>query len=316
MRNLNEMDLSELKAKLDSLATAKECPVVYVENGNKPIAMPDFKAIINEKTGEVETVASKGYVTIQHKDAFGAVLDAVAAASKGAKFRASVMEQGGRAWMTVVFSQITADDGLNGIELGINVRNSFDKTSALKYSGSTKENKEGHFEFFGYRLACMNGMTVKVELGDISKLNVVPKARAKVGDIVEVRKEAVFDPRKAEVEAVKATIRHFGKNTKMDLERVAEMIMALPLVARRLEEQIKAVQKVSYTTDEANARLTEVGFGDRLREKIMERYKSEEQTAWGLYNATTAYATHDEKVSPLAMERTYKRAALIMEARA
>ena len=118
MRNLEKIDMTALKAKLDNLATAKECPVVYVEQG-EPKAMPDFKAIINEKTGEVETVASKGYVTIQHKDAFAAVLDAVAAASKGAKFRASVMEQGGRAWMTVVFSDITADDGVRGIELGI-----------------------------------------------------------------------------------------------------------------------------------------------------------------------------------------------------
>jgi hypothetical protein len=312
------MDLSELKGKLNELSTAKECPVVYVAEGvggdKIPYSMPEYKAIVNEKTGKVETVASKGYVTIQHREAFAAVLDAMAAASKGAKFKASVMEQDGKAWMTVVFSEIKVDDGVQGIELGIKVKNSYDKSSSLKYSGSSKENREGHFEFFGYRLACNNGMTVKVSLGDISNAKLVPRAQAKVGDLVDVRKEAVFNPSAEELAVVKTTIRHFGKNTKMDLERVGEMIMALPIVARRLEEQIKAVQKISLDDKEAIVRLKEAGFGDRLIEKIMTRYANEEQTLWGLYNAATNYATHED-ISPLATERNLKRAEGLMVAK-
>jgi len=314
MKTLTSMDLEEIKKQLDGLATARECSVCYVERVDgqtRPTEAANYKAVINNKTNEVETIASKGYVIIQHKEAFNAVLDAMAASSKGAKFKASVLEQNGRAWMTVVFSDIKADDGLNGIELGIRVTNSYDKTSALKYSGTTRENKEGHFEFFGYRLACMNGMTVKVSLGDISKLNLTDKLRD-VGDVV-LKKEFVVD--KVEEQTVKTYIRHFGKNTKTNLERVREMMLALPVVAKRLEEQIETVKHISFTAEEAEAKLKEIGFGERTIEKIMERFKADEMTAWGLYNATTAYATHEEKVSPLSMERILKRAEAIMEVR-
>lgn len=309
-KKLSEMDIEELKAQLNGLATAKERPVVYVEelaDGTKmPVEAPDHKAIINEKTGEIETIASKGYVIIQHRDAFGAVLDALVASSNGAAFKANVCEQNGRAWMTVVFSNMRADDGMKGIELGIKVTNSYDKTCALKYSGTTKENDEGKFEFFGLRLECMNGMTVKVPI-DFATLEVKDKADAKVGDIVGVEK--VYQMEQKEVSSY---IRHFGKNTEANVARVHQMIMALPIVAKRLEAQIKRVQAISLTSDEAAKRITELGFGERVAKRIAERFQLEEQTAWGLYNSITAYATHDEKVSPLSMDRTLKAAEKIM----
>ena len=312
MKQLSEIDLEELRGQINGLATAKECPVVYVEQteqGNVPKSAEEYKAVVNEKTGAVECIASKGYVVIQHKQAFDAVLDAVAAASRGAKFRASVMEQNGRAWMTVVFSDVKADDGLDGIELGIRVTNSYDKTCALKYSGTGKQNLEGHFEFFGLRLACMNGMTIRVNLGDISKLNLTDKHRA-VGDVV-LKKEFKVD--KADVQTVKTYIKHFGKNTQMDMDRVADMFMALPVVVKRLEEQIRTVKGISLTSKEAEARLVELGFGERTTAKVLARFRREEMTAWGLYNAITAHATHESKVSPLSMERTLNRAQGIME---
>jgi hypothetical protein len=313
MRNLTETDLEDLRAKIGELATAKECPVVYVEEGNNPKPCEEYKAVVNEKTGKVESIASKGYVIIQHKEAFEAVLDAVAAASKGARFKASVLEQEGKAWMTVVFSDIKADDGMQGIELGIKVTNSYDKSNALKYSGTQKENQEGHFEFFGYRLACMNGMTVRVSMDELNldKLEVKEKSKAKVGEIVAVAREKVGAGKQI-TGAASSYIRHYGKNAKANVERVREMMQALPAVAKRLEEQIAATQKISLNMEEATKRLEELGFGPRIQEKMLERYKHEEQTAWGLYNAITAHATHSEKVSPARMEKVLKTAEMVM----
>ncbi|VVB58110.1 Uncharacterised protein [Candidatus Anstonella stagnisolia] len=313
MKNLNEMDLAALRENLNGLATARECPVVYADNVDGqiiPKACPDYKAIVNNKTGKVEAIPSKGYTIIQHKDAFSAVVDALAAATKGQKFKAEVMEQNGRAWMTVVFSDVKADDGCDGIELGIKATNSYDKTSALHYSGTSKQNKAGFFEFFGLRLVCKNGMTVKVPLGDISKLTFNDKANAQVGDIVDIVKQQAV-----ETNQMRTSIRHFGNNTQMDITKVGEMIMALPIVARRLEEQIKAVKSISCTKEEAVKRLEELGFGDRASASIMARYMSDEQTVWGLYNSITAHATHEEKVSPLSTERILKKAEMLMTVR-
>jgi hypothetical protein len=313
MRSLKETDIAELKSQLDNLATAKGYPIVYVkqaeDGSNLPVKAEDYQAVVNEKTGKVETVASKGYVIIQHKQAFGAVLDAMVAASNGATFKSSVIEQNGRAYMTVVFSDMVADDGASGIQLGIKVTNSYDKTTALKYSGTNKENHEGRFEFFGLRLACQNGMTVKVSIEDFANLNVVNKAEAKVGDFVGVVKEES----KQSVYEAKSYIRHYGKNTEQNVEQVRNMILALPSVAKRLEAQIKATKSVSMTAEEAAKRLESLGFGTRMSKKVMEQFAAEEKTAWNLYNCVTSYASHTEKVSPRNMENILQKAQAIME---
>lgn len=310
------MDLQELKSKLAGLATAKEAPLVWVDEtaGMAPIPMPNHKAIINEKTNKVEAVTSKGYVIIQHKEAFAACIDALAAAKEGAKFKASVMEQGGRAWMTVVYEDAVANDGKSGIEIGVSISNSYDKTSSLKFGGSQGNYKQTGGEisvgFYGLRLACMNGMSVRIPIGDFTKINVVAKEQAKVGDIIEVG-EREIDTREFEMEmthAANGSIRHIGKNVQINLERLNQMIMALPQVAKLLEQKIAVAQKIAMTKEEADKRLEEIGFGETIRKRIMARFELEEANAWGLYNSITAYASHEEKVSPRSMERSLKRA--------
>jgi len=313
MRNLKEMEIGELKQEIDALALVEKCEVFT----NTPVApeqralVPEYKAIRNMKTGAIETIASNRYTIIQHKDAFGAVLDALVAVSNGSKFSARVVEQGGRAWMTVVFTGISADDGANGIELGINVRNSHDKSSSLRYSGTQSK---GVFEFFGYRRVCSNGMTIRIplaELGDLNKVQVKGKA-AKKGEIVAIKPELV-----GKVEgAVRTSIRHVGKDVDVHLERLNQMFLSLPAVAKHLEARIKAVKKISFTAKEADERLEEIGMSDRVRKRVLELYQREEQNAWGLYNAMTAHATHDASVKPSRMDWLLGKATGLLEVKA
>ena len=309
MRSLGQTDLATLKARLNELSVAKAAPVFWADEQNNPHPSEDHKAIVNVKDGHVFAIASKGYTIIQHKDAFEAVVDALAAMGPDAKIRASVMEQGGRAWMTVVYEGEVAQDGAAGIALGLKVSNSYNLTSALKYSGSSKENVEGKFEFFGLRLACMNGMTVRVPI-DFNTLEVVPRAEAKKGDIVDV---VYAHNGGVHRDVANSYIRHFGKKALVDVERARQMILALPLVAKSLERQIKNVKMIAYDREGARIRLKELNFGPLLQERILKRFdQGEESTAWGLYNAITAYATHEEKVSPSNMENTLKVAEQIL----
>jgi hypothetical protein len=293
MRNLEQIDLNELKSRLDSLSTASEKPVVVVEKDNTPRPALEFKAIVNDKDGTIHAIVSKGYTLIQHKAAFSAVVDALATIRSNDKVRATVVEEKGRAWLTVTFPEIKVDDGEAGIELGFKVKNSYDATTALTYSGTQRKSKweESHFEFFGYRLACMNGMTMRIPM-DFTK-PVVEKKDAKVGDIVNVKLEKVEAGIQTTTEAAASGyIRHYGDKALLNLERMRQAFLQLPEIKRQLEQTIQTVRAISLTTEEAGKRLKELGFGERVVNDIMERFKIEEQTQWGLYNSITTEATH------------------------
>jgi hypothetical protein len=320
MRSLTSMDLNQLKLQLNGLATAKERPVIYVEKAadgsNIPVEVKDYKAIINEKTGKVENMASKNYVIIQHNEAFSAVIDALAATKGGSPFKASVMEQNGKAWMTVVFEDAVADDGAKGIEIGLSISNSYDGTSALKFGGSqNKFNREISIGLYGLRLSCMNGNVISFPIGDITSIvEAVPKKEAKVGDIIGYKTKTILNEKLEPQAVARTSIRHMGQNVQINLEQMRQIILALPQVAKRLEERIKAAQQVSLSSEEANVRLEELGFGPRLREKILTRFKQEEQTIWGLYNGSTSEMTHGKTVSPQRMENGLKQAERLLTA--
>lgn len=310
-------DLESLKQRLNGLATAAEKPIVVVDKTESGEVVPqpadEFKAIWNNKTSKVANIVSKNYALIQHKDAFEAVLDALAAMKENPKVKASVEEFKGRAYMTVVFEDIKADDGADGIEVGFKVSNSFDKSASLRYGGvqskKHQEKVEEHFEFFGYRLVCGNGMTVRVP--NVSIETEVKGAQAKVGDIVEVKLEHVPEHIKTtitEEAAVRTTIRHYGKNAIPQVLAVRDAFLKLPLVLKGLEEQIAFAKDIGMTREQAAKALKDLHFCDRTIEKLLEGFAVEEQNQWGLYNAITNYASHTDKLSAVAVERTLKMA--------
>ena len=125
MRKLEEMELKQLKERLNGLSTAHESPAVYVEkteNGELvPVQSKRHKAIVNDRTGELENFVSKDYVVIQHRDAFAAIVDAmIVLKGENQKVRASLAEEKGRAYLAATFPEIRVDDGEQGIELGFN----------------------------------------------------------------------------------------------------------------------------------------------------------------------------------------------------
>ena len=339
MKGLEPMELRELKNRLNGLATAHEESVLRIERDALgqivPVEMKEVKAIVSNKKDAKgnptsEVVVSKQYSLIQHQDAFSAVVDAlVAIKGDSVQVKASVMEYKGRAWLTCVFPEIKVNDGADGIELGFTATNSFDKTSALSYGAKQKShhNNEnagaeldyGHFEFFGYRLACMNGMKIRVPLSaEIMLTEDVVKENAKVGDLVDVRLEKVDEkgvvPEKMVLEetATKTYVRHYGKNVTLNLQKVKDMFMEIQHYIPILEARIKASQEMPMSVQEATELLNKNAFGPRAIEEILKQFAHEEQTRWGLYNSITNIATHGEKKSPMATERMLRQAEVVM----
>ena len=297
MRSLQVMKIEQLGKLVEALPSVKEVPLDFIWDGRLKNA-DRYKALVNEKTGYLEAVVSRSYSVVQNKDAFGAVVNTLQEACPDAKIRASVLLDKGRAWMSVVFSDMKADDGAQGIELGFTMMNSYDRSSSVHFGG-TQNRQSGHFEFFGLRLACMNGMTMRVPISDWDKLEVKNAADARVGDVVGVSKEFVGETVQEAASAL--SFRHIGRVDRK-LEGVSLMVSALPCAATLLRARVKKMHAESMNAFEARARLNKLGFGPRTTQSIMACFASEENTAWGLYNAVTHHATHGARVSPRRMQ--------------
>jgi len=297
VRSLQVMKIEALGKLVEALPSVKEVPLDYIFDG-RLVGARNYKALVDSKTGNLEAVVSKSYAVVQNRDAFGAVVETLRETCPDAKIRASVLQERGRAWMSVVFSDIKADDGADGIELGFTVMNSYDRSSSVHFGG-TQNRQSGHFEFFGLRLACMNGMTMRVPIADWDKLEVKNAADARVGDIVGVSKE--FVGKTVEEAATALSFRHIGRVDRK-LEGISLMVSALPCAATLLRARVKTMHAEPVNAFEAREKLNKLGFGPRTNQSIMACFASEESTAWGLYNAVTHHATHGARVSPRRMQ--------------
>ena len=306
MRSLQVMRIEELGRRVEALPSVKEVPLDFVWDGRLENAAR-YKALVNEKTGYLEAVVSRSYSAVQHKEAFGAVVGTLQEACPDAKIRAAVLLDKGRAWMSVVFSDMRADDGAQGVELGFTAMNSYDRSSSVHFGG-TQNRQTGHFEFFGLRLACMNGMTMRVPIADWDKLEVKNKIDAHIGDIVGVSKE--FVGKTVEEAATALSFRHIGRVDRK-LEGVSLMVSALPCAATLLRARVKTMHAESVNAFEAREKLNKLGFGARTTQNIMACFASEENTAWGLYNAVTHHATHGARVSPRRMQEMLTQVEVI-----
>ena len=256
MRNLDVMTLAELDAQINGLSTVREVPVGYIDNSEMTNA-ENYKALINNTTNEVEAIVTQKYKVVPHAVAFGAIVKGLANINPAMEVRASVHEENGRAWMSTTFKDMTAFDGADGIELGFTALNSYNCSTALRYGGKqTNLFDNGHMEFFGLRLACMNGMTHKVKI-DWNNLVVKDRSIAKIGDIVGVELDKVPD---VEVARLQASRKHVG-DMLAHIQKVEQMFAALPYVVKEMEMSVRQAKRSEISLQEAGKLLTEQGIG-------------------------------------------------------
>lgn len=218
-------------------------------------------------------------------------------------------EENGRAWMSTTFKDMTAFDGADGIELGFTALNSYNCSTALRYGGKqTNLFDNGHMEFFGLRLACMNGMTHKVKI-DWNNLVVKDRSIAKIGDIVGVELDKVPD---VEVARLQASRKHVG-DMLAHIQKVEQMFAALPYVVKEMEMSVRQAKRSEISLQEAGKLLTEQGIGPRISKRVLDVFANDKEfNAFGLTNAITAYASHDDRVSMMVMDDLLRVADRVM----
>ena len=311
---MRAMSLSELETALDSLATFSERSV-YVADETETgqilgtQKLDTYKCIWNNKLNAPATIASQGYITIQHKEVLGALVSVLKETMPDAKLKASINEYQGKAEVKAVFEKFTAEDGAEGVECGISMLNSGDRTTSLKVSGSEAGFKST-FEFCALRLVCLNGMTVRVSGAEIDfNKAIVPKEGARVGDYVG---SGLHETRELlNTQEVRTDIRHYGQKAKLEVKAISNCLLQLPSVVSGLETQIKTAQGLGISGLDAENWLKTLGFCPRTTEKLLEGFKTEEATAWGLYNAGTRYFSH-EPMSMLAQNRGLRQIAPVL----
>lgn len=183
--------VDELRAIVDTLDQAEERPVFVGDN-----LVEEYKGIWNVGTDALSVIASEGYSLVQHRDAFGLVVDGL----DGKEFYGKVYNYHDYVAIEIFFPELKIVDDEEGLDLGIKVVNSYNRSASFK----------GHAT--AMRLVCTNGMYLRkiipdlqfshIHVGNLSEsighifeefFDNLGKATAVVEDIIQVAMGTFID---------------------------------------------------------------------------------------------------------------------------
>lgn len=193
---------------------------------------PRFLAVVNNATGDVESLVSDKYTLIQHREIFQPVIDAFIAL--GIKISGKVTYDKGRCYADIIFdderfkvdvadrSKMKKGDVIN---FGMRFFNSYDKT--LSFGA----------EAYAVRLVCLNGMVSPVNIKAIREVHAGDKSfvAKSIGQIVKAL--AAESPKFADVVA----------RTRQEIvteAMIRELFTAWKMGAKHVEALMKQVKKL------------------------------------------------------------------------
>ena len=297
--DMKVISVDELERSLGDLSPAEKREVWIEKYGTTELEkLSKARALVNPRNGYVYDVVSNRYALIQHKDAFKPVLETLKTMGKN-QVRAEFIQNKGRAWMSIVFPETTINDGQDGIEMGIQMKNSYESGMSLQIT-STRSYYEGRFlTFFGYRRVCSNGMMVRVPWTEINK-------GAKVD---EIRKEYVTE-KEVGLGSFSTRIWHSGSSEKK-MEQISRIVKTLTDCIPYIQTLVDKARQHHLEPEEASKMLEGIGLGKRMVEKVMKLYANDEQSRFGLYNSVTYYASHNAK-TPMQVETQLLQASRLL----
>jgi hypothetical protein len=270
---------------IQELPEAVELPVFFKKQDEFQ-GIEEKKAIV--VADKVVSIVSKHYRLITHQQAFKTVIDALQVPSEGVQYDAVFNNK--RAFLRLMFSDVLVkDDTEAGIRLGVEIRNSYDRTMSLgmQVKRDLFEKGKKYIVFYAERLVCSNGMTVKVPLSELSEVELSNLNPEKV--LAEERQ----DPTKsAELSRMNVQVRHYGK--KFDLKFQNLLLMA-NASKNYLEKTIQLAIKTEYNEELFRKWLAERNFSVKAIDGLIDEFKLKEQNKWEAYNMITAYASHETK---------------------
>lgn len=245
-----------------------------------------YKAIV--VNGEVISVPKQTYNLVQHNEAFRPIIEGITQA--GVKKFNYVLWSNNRKAELQLYLQ---DDVYDSVNVGITIQNSFDYSSAINY-GFRMEKRTHTLELVGYRQVCSNGMKIRVPLNEAEFVK--PEIRQQIENLFE-----------------KNTRLLHTKGVNVKLEQMQHYAEALALLKDPVKAIIQKAEKFDLRNKVLLKRIVEAHVGKRTSKKVLEQFKEEKQDLWGLYNAITYVASHDEGLNDFGRERLIDKAADMLQ---
>ena len=153
INNLNEMAKS-----IGQFDQAVKTQIFY-GNEQNPIPIKKWVGIYNMRTEKLVQVAHKNYQIISHNDVCQAVVESLGAIGMDVWGVIKTKNNGNQLKADLLLKGVDKiDDGKEGVQLGIRIMNSYDKTTSFR------------LELFAYRYVCQNGMALGNVFNDIRKI--------------------------------------------------------------------------------------------------------------------------------------------------
>jgi len=279
-----------INLELDKLPTAKQLKVFAVDD-EQNINHTAYKIMeVTENNGKKHYInPNKNYALVQHKEAFRPIVEALV--TSGVKdFDFMTYANAKKAELDLyVDGEVNKSEG---VRIGINCANSLDGHSTLKY-GFELNSFSKSIEVVGYRQVCKNGLKIKVPLNEatIFKLEEVTKLRALISEATRLRHTS-------------------GVFNKIELIKYS--IEAIAILKKPVEAMINYSKAFKIEHAEVLKKLIKRHVGRRFMAKVRDTYETENTCSsdlWGLYNAITYVASHDESISDTARETLLDKGA-------
>lgn len=307
----------------DELPSAQLVDVMAKMPDGSMIAAPHKKmVVINGET--FETVSTR-YKLVQHADAFKPVVETLSGIDLN--IGVSVGWSGDAAWLDCIVEEDVADS----VRIGFRVGNAHDGATALTYSFATAKvekhvetkkwetqvgkidagaggfkpedftpkNAGGYryIELVGYRMACSNGMLIRIPLEEALNATDAPKSGVGSISVKQVMTE-IWESHEERLTVrnlaqQSARIAHIGKvGDKIAAQKKIAEFMAL--LRNPVQRMIQRAQATKITPVEARETL-EAYLGVRLATDVLASNTEPLETSWDLYNYITFFATYKAK---------------------
>lgn len=278
-KNINHWSIKpaeQINLAISQLPIAELVEIMPKEYIGEAKLMQRFKGVrVRDSKGNIDyvQVAGKDYKIVQHGEAFRPIIEGITVAG-GKDFKFSLNNNYKEADLRIY----SGGFGYDTVAIGWRITNSFCGHKTLKY-GVDVNRQDQYIELVGYRKACSNGMLVKVPLNDaeIIQPELVTEIRQKIADA-----EYSFKHSGEVLERVKS------------VQYIAE---ALELLQKPMEALIKKAGKIKLADKKAIKNAIKQHVGRRYYSRVLNQFETEEQDVWGLYNAITFVASHDDSIT-------------------
>lgn len=264
---------------------------LFARGENRDVASERFTAVV--VGNEIVACPTKTYKLVQHEKAFRPIVEGLTLA--GVKdFKYSLYWNNKKANLNIYTD--TASDAVQGIQFGFRVWNSVDGRGAITY-GFRIAQRQKFFELVGYRLACSNGMVVRVPLEEAEFTKV--EERVKVEELLNKTQKII----------------HTGDvdGKIMEMQYITE---AIGILSKPLERMITKAKKIKLEDIDQVEKIIEKYVGKRNKERIVHKYldnEDENRTLWELYNAVTFVASHEKLAYTTRMGLLERSGAMLTE---